>query len=768
MKIVNQFIITFLLFLFSLFWFCLPSPLFKDTPSDILLSSDSTLMGARISDDQQWRFPEMRQIPEKLEKSILCFEDRRFYMHPGVDPLAISRAIRINLQQARVVSGGSTITMQLIRLSRKGRKRTFSEKIIEAILAFRLELTHSKQEILSCYLTHAPFGGNTVGAEAASWRYFSRSPETLSWAEAALLAVLPNSPALIHPGRNRESLRKKRNHLLAELYRTGEIDELTYSLSLDEPVPEQPAPLPALAPHLLDRFRKKNMKGRIYSTLDVNLQKQTLAIANRYASRYQSNHIYNMGILVVENATGHVLSYVGNPSVLSDQQQGMHVDMVFGERSTGSLLKPILYAAMLDAGQLLPSTLIPDIPLYVNGFSPRNYNKEFYGAVPASQAISRSLNVPLVRMLMTYDYVRFYDLLTQCGMNTLHRLPGHYGLSLILGGAEGTLWNLTSVYASLARILLDEQNSWQIPLAVMKSSDNATNANPPISKSALWFMVEAMSELNRPEEESDWQSFSGMKKIAWKTGTSYGARDAWAIGFTPGHTVGVWVGNASGEGRAGLSGVEYAAPVLFDVFSHLPQTGWFESPRDQLKEIIVCRESGFRAGMYCTIRDTIPLPVSGQQTSLCPYHHRLNLDETGCYRVNADCYPTARMIQENRFILPPAQEFYFRLHNPSYQPLPPMLPACQDYENRIEIIYPRHNMCLYPPVGFNKQAEKMVFRAAHSRQDATVFWYIGETYYGETQGNHQMAFSLDPGRYLLTVMDETGSSRKIMFTVMGK
>lgn len=770
MKIISQFLFSLLVYLVALFWCSLPEPLFKDAYSDVLLSADSTLLGARIAPDGQWRFPATRQIPEPMKQAILTFEDKRFYHHPGVDPLAIMRAIKLNIAGNRVVSGGSTITMQLVRLSRKDEPRVFSEKIIEAILALRIELAYSKDEILALYLSHAPFGGNTVGINAAAWRYFNRPLNSLSWAEYATLAVLPNAPALIHPGRNRDALQKKRDALLLRLYQQGLIDEFTYSLSLEEPVPQKPIPLPRLAPHLLDRFLKQRHTGVLRTSIDAQLQRQVLALTNRYAEIHQTNYISNMAVLVADIQTREVLAYVGNPTTEDETAMGRQVDMVMGERSTGSLLKPILYAGMLDAGQILPTSLVSDIPLYVNGFVPHNYNKQFHGAVPANQAISRSLNVPLVRMLQKYDYNRFCQLMKECGMNTLYRDPSHYGLSVILGGAEGTLWNLTSVYASLARILQPEACDYKPiqPLSLFPTKPlppAESNYRPPLSAAALWHAVESMAEVNRPEEESDWQSFTGMKKIAWKTGTSYGARDAWAIGFTPRHIVGVWVGNASGEGRAGLSGVGYAAPVLFDVFSFLPSSGWFEKPEMEMTEVSICRRSGFKSGPYCEVCDTLMVPHAGKESPLCPFHKPITLDATESYRVTAETYPYHQIVQKNWFVLPPAQAYYYRQHNADYEPLPPLIDGGQDAENRIELIYPTHGAKLYLPVGFKGTREKCVLKAAHGRQGASLFWHINGTYYGETIENHQLAVALEEGEYYLTLVDEVGLSRKIRFSV---
>ena len=508
-----------------------PRTLFPEACSTLLYSSDGQLLGARIAPDGQWRFPPADSLPGKFVTCLLTYEDKRFFRHPGVDPVAIVRAMRINLSRGKVVSGGSTITMQLARIARGNRDRTLYEKMVETGYALLLETVCGKHEILNLYASHAPFGGNVIGIETAAWRYFGRSAADLSWAESATLAVLPNSPALIHPGRNRARLKAKRDKLLTALKERGILDETEYGLSLLEPLPEAPVPLPDEAPHLLERLAADAPGTRITTSVNRMLQRQTQEIVNRYARDYASNHIHNLAALIADAETGEVLA---------DARKGNQVDIITSPRSTGSILKPFLYAAMLHDGQLLPGTLVSDVPLNLNGFSPQNYNKTFYGAVPAHRAIERSLNVPLVRMLSAYNTGRFMSLLKKAGMTTLRFSEEHYGASLILGGAEGTLWDLTGMYASLARTLahyrtyngrydpadIHPLTPFPAPPAdpVRSVADKRLTDKPFLSAASIWFAFEAMSALNRPEEEADWQQFGSMKQVAWKTGTSYGGR----------------------------------------------------------------------------------------------------------------------------------------------------------------------------------------------------------------------------------------------------
>jgi penicillin-binding protein 1C len=450
----GKLILLLILLLFILFITCIRvNNLFCDPTSTVLLSRNTELLGAKIAPDGQWRFPHNPQVPEKFELALITFEDKRFYYHPGIDPLAIARALRSNLKAGSNVSGASTLSMQVIRLSRKGKARTIAEKMLESVMALRLELRFRKKEILALYASNAPFGGNVVGLDAAAWRYFGRSAETLSWAEAASLAVLPNSPALIHPGRNRAALMQKRNSLLERLMQRQVISPEDYELALLEPLPDQPLSLPLDAFHLLERMHLSNPGSTIHSSIDARLQRNVLRILSQYNSMYRPRQVHNAAVLILDNRSGEVIAYAGNVFDPAKPVQGGMVDVITAPRSGGSILKPFLYAGMLHEGLITQSTIIADYPFQTPGFNPQNFDRNFDGAVPAYRALQRSLNVPAVRMLQQYGVEKFHFLLQQLGMGTLNRPPSHYGLSLILGGAESTLWDVTTIYARLSRVL---------------------------------------------------------------------------------------------------------------------------------------------------------------------------------------------------------------------------------------------------------------------------------------------------------------------------
>ena len=764
-----------------LFWFSLPDPLYSDPFSTVLEDRQGELLGARIADDGQWRFPQLDSVPVKYKHCLIQFEDRFFFYHRGINPLALARAFRQNLEAGHVVSGGSTISMQVIRMSRKGKPRTIPEKLIEIFLASRLELTISKEDILALYSSHAPYGGNVVGLDAASWRYFGRSPDQLSWAETACLAVLPNSPSLIHPGRNQMLLLDKRNRLLDRLLECGVLDSMSCSLARLEPLPAEPHPLPSHTPHLLD-YVYVNFRGqRIISTIDSELQQKVNTIIEEHHKILKHNEIHNSACLVLETMSGEVLAYVGNTRNPGQPEYSGDVDIIRSPRSTGSILKPLLFCLMLEEGEILTGSLVPDIPTQYTGYSPKNFNLKYDGAVPARRALARSLNIPAVRMLQSYGLEKFYYRLNELGMGTIRFPSDHYGLSLILGGAEGDLWWITGMYASMGRVLghynkTGEYREQDIhPPLIVKGKDRdiikGNSENPhPYSAAAVWLTFQSLMEVNRPESQAGWRSFESPSKIAWKTGTSFGFRDGWAVGSSPTHTIGVWSGNADGEGRPNLTGITVAAPILFDVFGILPSGPWFQAPLDELFPVSVCRQSGYLPGHHCLDTDTVWVSEKGLLSPPCPHHITVHLTGNGKYRVSSDCMDTDKMQHESWFVLPPVQEWYYRSRNPDYRILPDLHPGCLESENVVfmELIYPRHSARVYVPHELDGSLGEIILEAAHRQPSALIHWHLNEKYLGSTQHIHQMGIRPIKGMQTLTLVDERGNTLIHHFEVVDK
>ncbi len=770
------------LLILIVFWLSLPANLFKSPASTVVLDHNGELLGARIAADGQWRFPQMDSIPDNYAISAILFEDEYFFSHPGINPVSLFHAIGENIKSGKIVRGGSTISMQTIRLQRKGKKRTIVEKLVEMFLALRLEAGFTKKEILRLYASNAPFGGNVVGLEAASWRYFRRDPFSLSWAEAATLAVLPNSPSLIHPGKNREILLQKRNRLLKKLLVKEKIDSTDYHLSLLEELPTAPPLLPDHAYHLTAWYSKVRPGSRVITGLEAPLQKKVNQVMEIQKERLYANQIRNAACIIVNNRTSEVISYYGNIRNTKNPAFGGDVDIIRAARSSGSILKPFLFAEMLSRGEILPNTLVADIPTRFRAFNPLNFDHKFDGVVKASEALSRSLNVPAVRMLNEYGNERFHHDLKEIGFTTLRFSAAHYGLSLILGGAEVSLWDLAAAYSGMARTLnhytensgLYFRKDWQKPsLEKERSSGGTMNIQEgeeqgKMNAGAIWICLEALRKVNRPESETGWQFFSNNRRIAWKTGTSFGFRDAWAIGLNPDYTIAVWVGNANGEGRPGLTGLLAAAPVLFELVNLLPGGSWFNIPYDDLVETEVCSRSGHKAGMHCPETEKILVPPAGLNTRPCPYHQIIHLTSDKKYRVNSQCYDLRKMVHESWFILPPAQEWFYHKVNPLFKSLPPMLPGCREEEKikHMQLIYPDPGSIIYIPKSLDGTKNNIIFESTHRNPEKNIFWHIDDQFIARTQYFHQISIQPQKGKHTLTLVDEDGNSLSIHFEII--
>ncbi len=768
--------IGFLAVLLIVYYFSLPKILFNDAYSTVIDSAEGTLLGAKIADDGQWRFPEADSVPSKFKKCITTYEDNHFYKHIGFNPISMLNAMNQNRKAGKIIRGGSTLTQQVIRLHRKNKTRTYKEKFIEIILATRLELRHSKEKILALYASHAPFGGNIVGLDAAAWRFFGQNAHNLSWAESATLAVLPNAPGLIHVNKNRISLQRKRDALLKKLHLNKVIDKTTYELALIEPLPEQTYSLPQIAPHLLSKVMQKNKGKRIQTSVNIELQNKVNEIVKQHYLNLKQNHVYNASVLVVDIKSRQILVYVGNtPTDVAHQKD---VDIIDKPRSTGSILKPFLYTATLNNGKILPNTLIPDIPTQIGNYRPENFSLEYQGAVPAGIALARSLNIPSVRMLQDYGLDKFYHDLNKLQLKDINKGTSHYGLSLILGGAESNLWDLCKAYAFMASTVnhYDETQGkyYENELSDLSylsdfkpNFGKKKNTYSIFDAGSIYTTFQTLLKANRPESEENWEFFDHSMQIAWKTGTSFGFRDAWAIGITPQHVVGIWIGNADGEGRPELTGLNTAAPLLFDVFKLLSRSKWFARPYDEMTKVPICSKSGYRAGEYCDAVDSLWIPRNGLKTQPCPYHKLIHLDATETYQVNTSCESSDHIVHKSWFVLPPAQAYYFQMNNPFYKPLPPFRQDCiGNNGNEMEFISPFANEQIFLPKDFNEQHSKLILKVKHSQPNVKIYWYLDEVYLTTTSHIHEYAILPQKGKHNITIVDEFGNEKQRIFKIL--
>ena len=514
----------------------------------------------------------------------------------------------------------------------------------------------------------------------------------------------------------------------------------------------------------------------VRTTINKRLQKNVVEIVNRHHERLSGNQIHNAAVVVLEVKTNSAVAYVGNTP---GNKHGNKVDIITSSRSTGSILKPLLYAAMLHNGTILPNTLIPDIPTQIGGYSPKNFNPGYDGAVPASRAIARSLNVPAVRMLQQYGVEKFLFTLQKLGLTTVNRTANDYGLSLILGGAEASLWDLAGVYAGMARTLNNYRsnqsryasNNYSEPHYTKQDEiyfDSNLVEHSVLNASSIYFCFEAMKKVARPDELTGWEYFTSSRSIAWKTGTSYGHRDGWAIGVNPEYVVAVWVGNASGEGRPNLTGVTAAAPIMFDVFALLPTAQWFERPIDDMVMVPICRHSGHRASAICTPVDSVWIPEAGLETEVCPYHQIIHLNKQGTKRVTDKYVSINQMVAKTWFVLPPAMEWYYKSKNSFYKTLPPYPLGFEPDKDSspMALLYPRiEKATLIIPRDFRGNSTEAIFEVAHRRENATIYWHLNETFIGETSSFHKMALQPTKGFQTLTLIDDLGNKQIVNFRV---
>jgi penicillin-binding protein 1C len=750
-----------LVFFIALAW-PMRSP-FPNCYSTLIFDKENQLLRVFLAEDDQVRFPPPEgHLPEKYQACLLNYEDRRYFYHPGVDPVSLVGAVITNMKSGTRIRGGSTLTMQVARLSNP-KERTYWNKLREMWIALRLNCHFSKNRILHEYAAHVPMGGNIVGIEAASYAYYGKSWNSLTWAEAALFVVLPNSPSQINPKKSRTRLIEKRNQLLRMMYKRRTIDSTTCVLSSQEPLPDGTL-LPFKAPHFTQNLKETRSEYRLQTTLDSRIQQGSEVLAAEHHAVLRNLGVANLAVLIAETQTGKIRAYIGSQS-FRDSLNGQ-VDGVRAFRSTGSLLKPFLVALTLDRGPYTMQSVLQDVPTFYGTFAPQNASKHFSGLATLHQMLLHSLNVPAIRLLNWYGLEDFYSFLKSAGLRGLFRTANEYGLPLILGGAEASLTELVQCYLALGNL--------GKPVLLTAIEDNQTNSDSPLfSHGAAWLVLNTLNQLSRPGVEYYWHYFNHQVPVAWKTGTSYGQKDGWAIGVNRQWTIGVWVGNFTGEGNASISGAKSAAPLLFDLFNRWTdqnQPMWFDEPENDLVEISCCRQSGYPAGPDCAETILLKRPVNAYMPGQCPYHERYWIDRKTGRAVCSLCWQETDTIRVARYIVPPAVRDQLEKQGVPVDTIPTHLETCPVFhdKNRLEIIYPLNNIKVFIPRDLDGVHEKVVFKVKHQQTHARCFWFLNGRFLDETAENHTLAADLDPGTYRLTVQDQEGFTKSVHFTVYKK
>lgn len=777
-------------------WLVRPPPRFSQERSTAILDRHGRLLGAGIARDGQWRFPEADSVPARFRLAVLAAEDRRFGIHPGVDPLAVARALRDNFRPHRRVQGASTLTMQVARLLRRDQgiapRRSVAAKVAEASLALRVELWHRKSTILGMWSANAPFGGNVVGLEAAAWRWYGTPPEDLTWGQCATIAALPNAPSrLLGTPRGRTSLVQRREAILSRLLEEGHLDSTEWSLARNEPLPDRPRPLPRLARHALATIDRVSPGARWTTTLDLDLQVDVERLAKAQLGELELQDVPGLAVLVVEVPGGDSLpsvrAWIGDAGPQS-------VDLALAPRSSASTLKPFLYGLLMDQGRILPKQWLLDIPSRWGDYRPLNASGTFEGAVSADLALSRSLNVPWVRELHGIGVESFLGLLRRLGFAHLHRDAEGYGLSLALGGAETSLLELATAYAALARggvaspFALAHSGEAQLhlggppvegqpPPRSAKEADatvdramlRSPSSRQVLSAEASWLVLDALRKPGRIEEEVAWRAFAGARPLAWKTGTSFGFRDAWTVAVRPRWVVAVWAGDPGGGGRPGLWGSTAAAPLAFRIQPLLPSAAkaWFDPPAD-LVSVEVCPTTGRRRSSACPDGHSVIAPAAGRTAPLDDWHHLRPFDASGSLRVHSGCEDPHRTLQKPVLELPPAVEALLRDHDPAaLPPAPSWREDCAPAEtgSSIQILLPENGSTIVLPRDIDGSVQKLAIQASHRRADAPIRCFLDQEDLGVSERFRTFLVRPDPGSHAVLCQDEEGSRAVSRFQV---
>lgn len=737
-------------------------------PATVVAARNGQPLRLYLAPDEAWRFPvRLSGVAAILPKLILAAEDKRFYRHPGVDPLALGRAALANLTAGHVVSGGSTITMQLARLAQP-KQRTLAAKWHEGLAALALERKLGKDAILERYLNMAPYGGNIVGVGAAATLYFGKTPDKLSLAEAALLTVLPRSPLRLDPLRRPEAAKAARDKLLAAMARRGVITPEAAKEAAAAPVPTRLAALPFAAPHFAQMAREAaGPIPRIDTTLDPAAQKTATDILRSRARWLAAQGLGSVAAVVIEPASREVRAMVGGVDWFGDARFGQ-INGATIRRSPGSTLKPFLYAMAMDQGRVFPQSQMLDIPTGFGGYTPKNYDGLFRGRVTTEQALITSLNIPAVRLLNDVGPAPFLELLRRGGLASLDKPASHYGLSLILGGGEATLTSLTNLYAALA-----DDGRFRPP--VFLTNAPAVRAERLFSPEACALTTEILTRLERPDLPTSWERALAVPQVAWKTGTSFGHRDAWAVGISAGYAIGVWVGNMDGRAVAGISGAVHAGPILFELFRALEPYGSRPAARTglNLATIEVCADSRELPGPDCPRRVPATIIPGRSRLTPCPVHRRTLVDAKTGERLTADCAAGHEATTAAVTEFPGELVSWWRAVGIPFESPPPLAPDCLGTAGtgpRIVSPSPATVYAVRPDVPADFQ--QITLAADAPAATTRLSWYVdgelaaqgppgGRLFWRPTPGAHRFAVTDDQGRsHAVTVRVETPTPNK--------
>ncbi len=739
-------------------------PLPKDQifrPSSVFVySRDRHLMRCSIASDSYWRKPvKLIDISPLLKKSVLACEDRWFYYHPGVNLYSLFSAAIDNIKAGKRVRGGSTITMQIARMM-EPKSRTIQSKLIEVLRAIQLESHFSKNELLEIYFNMAPYGGNIEGVGAAAYFYFEKSPKELTASQAALLVSVPNSPTTLRPDINIMKSIRARDKVLGVMLARNIISKDKYNEALAEEIRAKKTEPPLIAPHFTrDLALKYPYKTEIVSTIDLKIQNICDQIIRNARNDLQAKGIYNAAVIVIKNSTAEVLALVGSSNFNDIPHQGQ-VNGATSPRSPGSALKPFVYAMAMDKGLISPNMVVEDLPVYFSGYSPENYDKQFRGAVSAAEALRLSLNVPAVNLTSQVGYREMIRHLKVGGIKSFNRKESDYGLSLILGACEIKLIELCNLYSSFTRggifIPYRSELSAIVP-------DSAKLFSPATS----YIISDILSGLQRPDFPASWEFSPNIPKVAWKTGTSYGRKDAWSIGYDPEYTIGVWVGNFNGEASPNLAGAEVAAPILFEIFNSIGSSfSWFSPPSDVgIRQ--VCSVSGRPPNDFCQVKIE-ELFIPGVSPELkCDIHKEIPVDSVSGARLCRYCSSGKRAIGKIYEDWPAKVATWLEKSGHAIASIPEHDPDCNGIsaDSKPVITSPNNDVVYIIRHHIPLEQQGILLDASVSSKSGKIFWFIDGELIGNVKAGMPLFYLPVTGVHNVTATDSEGKSSSIKINI---
>ncbi len=713
-----------------------------------ILARDGSLLRAYLSPDQKWRMAtKVQEVPPELPAAMIAKEDRWFWYHPGVNPFAIGRALWANVQTGERTSGASTITMQVARML-EPKRRTVLGKVQEVFRAFQLEWHHSKTEILEMYMSYLPYGGNVEGVKAASYLYFERPPAQLSLAQCMLLTVIPNRPNSLRPDAAGGAALMARNKWLRRFASEGVFPSADLQDALAEQIPVSRHELANTAPQFCHAIRQKQPRSPITTTLDPRMQRLSQDLLHNHVARLTGAGITNGAVLIVDNRTMEVMAYCGSSDFDDKSAQG-EVDGVQAVRSPGSTLKPFIYAMAFDQGLLTPHMKVLDIPTEFSDFSPVNYDRDFRGEIDAADALRYSLNLPAVRLLNQVGMRRFVYALRRAGFKSIDRHHRELGLSLALGGCGATLEELVRTYAALANGgMLRELRMWRdVPLSAQ--------GQRMCSPEAAYMVSDILSGVQRPDIPSAFLGKSKLPKVAWKTGTSFGRRDAWCIGYNPRYTVGVWMGNMDGKPVLEMSGSKTAVPLLLELFNVIDYDAgkqWLRAPPG-IHERLVCTDSGRlpAAGCRHLCKDLAITGVSPQ--GACDRFQEIYTDSLGKMQYCNACLPMSGAVRQRYAVVSAELALWMDKQAIAYARPPSHNPECGGvfHDAGPAIHSPAKDKTYYV-----EQGQEIMLQATPDASIQMHYWFVNDRYLGACAAGGKLFYQPQDGKNEIVCMDDKG------------